>query len=1151
MAASPREPDEDGLRITVGLKRLVLRRTDGAEEDDFKTWALAQLVTCDGRPWDELWYGRAAAEDGSDANLAKTSVTNGFEAAYNYKRRSKPVDIKHIAERLPGARMEVTVFKGAARDPSADTPIGHASLLLAPLASGRPIERRLQLLPPPAPAAASASGAATPSPGGSPSKGAKAAAAPAPAAEAAASAAPAAEYEGAVRVRVEADARLGAALAGGRFLRLTSASLSGVPFRWTPPGGDVGDERPVIADAAEEAALDEAGHEARAAACAAAGEAGGARYALVMSLEGLRGEAPSKGRAAGSGSGLGSVYAPAAEAEAARTAAQTAARRLAGWAEGPGGDVIRGDDVPEDAAEAAKAAAEAAAAEAAERAQAGGGWALALGGGGVVYRRTGGSDPAAAAASADADVDADADADAAGAAAGSGAATPRSGAGAPDSEPAAPAGAWAWGVEWKDLGSGPTGGRIFLSADDVAALRARTAAGGRAVVGLRRVMAEPVEDPAVAAALPADAEFGLPRGWLPAQEDVDGRGLAELDLSALLKESVTECEVGAALQGRVPTEAEAEAAEEAAAARADRWAEAEEAAEAAIAAASGGAAAAGGKKKGGSAKDKKKASSAKDKKKASSAKDKKKAGSAKDKKKGGAAGKKGAAEEEEAEEPPPKPVLDQAASSIAIRLELDRALVEPPPPAPTPVRRAADLVPTRPPPPRGDVGLGATAEFRRDVVLAAHAIAEQYAAVAHSAGAGRGSGSSPDDRRRALLAELNESGVYLALKERLRKAAVRIVRERFRDAPRAASAGDVGSGDVSGEVSGTGSLLPPQREAFVSQLFVFLSGQVSRALNAAFDAADAAAAAAAAPAAASGAAGGARGGAGRGLPGAPSLSGAAGSPSDAVSDATAALASQLATFGDGVSALLDEPDPSNALAAMTGSAVPAAVEPEDARLGRLAEEAEFRGDVATAERFHQDRVARMEEAALHEGGAFTTDVWCAYAEWLCRRGQLSKAEAAAREAVAIDPGCVRALCLLAAVAAERGQALAAGETFARDAVSASRRQQEEAWAALASACSGGAVPGYGAGVPGAMAGSAEPASAEEAGASLGGPGMPGADEDGDEDEDEDDGGDEAGSAGRMQDGGGDAALLTSSEALFLVADLGGGGYGLPAAGAVA
>ncbi|CAE7348648.1 unnamed protein product, partial [Symbiodinium sp. KB8] len=408
MAASPREPDEDGLRITVGLKRLVLRRTDGAEEDDFKTWALAQLVTCDGRPWDELWYGRAAAEDGSDANLAKTSVTNGFEAAYNYKRRSKPVDIKHIAERLPGARMEgsfaaaappppgrlrrlvalllngvpraplttprrraavlppalatrrpteahpaprrrplrpqVTVFKGAARDPSADTPIGHASLLLAPLASGRPIERRLQLLPPPAPAAASASGAATPSPGGSPSKGAKAAAAPAPAAEAAASAAPAAEYEGAVRVRVEADARLGAALAGGRFLRLTSASLSGVPFRWTPPGGDVGDERPVIADAAEEAALDEAGHEARAAACAAAGEAGGARYALVMSLEGLRGEAPSKGRAAGSGSGLGSVYAPAAEAEEARTAAQAAARRLAGWAEGPGGDVIRGDD---------------------------------------------------------------------------------------------------------------------------------------------------------------------------------------------------------------------------------------------------------------------------------------------------------------------------------------------------------------------------------------------------------------------------------------------------------------------------------------------------------------------------------------------------------------------------------------------------------------------------------------------------------------------------------------------------------------------------------------------------------------------------------------------------------------------------------------
>ena len=73
--------------MRVKLHQISLSRSDGAEEDDFKTWAHVQLVTR-GAANSALWYGSL---DGLKQNLAFTSSANGFiKAQYNYNRGSKP-----------------------------------------------------------------------------------------------------------------------------------------------------------------------------------------------------------------------------------------------------------------------------------------------------------------------------------------------------------------------------------------------------------------------------------------------------------------------------------------------------------------------------------------------------------------------------------------------------------------------------------------------------------------------------------------------------------------------------------------------------------------------------------------------------------------------------------------------------------------------------------------------------------------------------------------------------------------------------------------------------------------------------------------------------------------------------------------------------
>lgn len=86
-AASPPRtaPAADDSHLRVSLTALAIQRADGAAEDDFKTWAEVTLLGSDGVPDGARWHC------GEDANLARTSVTNGADAAYNYARASKAV----------------------------------------------------------------------------------------------------------------------------------------------------------------------------------------------------------------------------------------------------------------------------------------------------------------------------------------------------------------------------------------------------------------------------------------------------------------------------------------------------------------------------------------------------------------------------------------------------------------------------------------------------------------------------------------------------------------------------------------------------------------------------------------------------------------------------------------------------------------------------------------------------------------------------------------------------------------------------------------------------------------------------------------------------------------------------------------------------
>ena len=56
-----------GGTLRIGLQSIKLRRLDGVEEDDFKTWAQCSVVRSDTLVGVDFWYNQ-------DDNLSKTSV---------------------------------------------------------------------------------------------------------------------------------------------------------------------------------------------------------------------------------------------------------------------------------------------------------------------------------------------------------------------------------------------------------------------------------------------------------------------------------------------------------------------------------------------------------------------------------------------------------------------------------------------------------------------------------------------------------------------------------------------------------------------------------------------------------------------------------------------------------------------------------------------------------------------------------------------------------------------------------------------------------------------------------------------------------------------------------------------------------------------
>jgi len=627
---------------------------------------------------------------------------------------------------------------------------------------------------------------------------------------------------------------------------------------------------------------------------------------------------------------------------------------------------------------------------------------------------------------------------------------------------------YAWRVEWP-------GRSTFLSRGQVQALLENTRAGGAVDATIQRMEVIPVEDDEVgihaapegemaAGELTADSDaltaplgeegstplrtlapgrfveptFGC-TGCRVVKRDLLWRGGVSLVLDALAREDAVSTGSLQVSMAPLPGSKEEIDAEEAAAATRDsEWeafaedarTKAEEAAAALEAAASSRAASPKGGK-GGKANKKDKKSAKK-----SPRKDKKKDKKGKKSPRGGKKGKKsprggksprGAAAEEEPEMPsgPPPHPYALYGTFITVAASVDRPLVMSAPPPPVAELTAAELVAPRGPPPNTPPPLGASEEFRRDVALAVHAIAEQYVHVVRRLQAEHGAGAgTKESRRRELLAALNNAGVYDALKARLKRTVVRVVRERFHQrAPFATDSEDALAA----------------RDVFLSQLYTYLLGQSHRAMHVAFDLAQRAvqqgdvpppsdplapdAVAAAAPSEAMA----------RTVTHAQAIAALPGSVSDLLRDSvrSAARPAEAGRPSSPVSESLwalqatAGGDPSSTQTGFRPSSPPpAAEEAPAARSLRLALEAEFEGDMTRAAALLQARVAAAEQRAARGGRRVAWDaaVWEDYGEFLLRTGDTGRAAECFREAVSISPTRVSALVLLGATQAVRGHA---------------------------------------------------------------------------------------------------------------------------------
>jgi cell division protein ZapA (FtsZ GTPase activity inhibitor) len=150
-----------------------------------------------------------------------------------------------------------------------------------------------------------------------------------------------------------------------------------------------------------------------------------------------------------------------------------------------------------------------------------------------------------------------------------------------------------------------------------------------------------------------------------------------------------------------------------------------------------------------------------------------------------------------------------------VSLVLDEPIVLRPPSPPQSVLTIDDLVAPRPKALTSPPGVTCTQQFQEDVAFIVHGIAEQYGKILKDASVG---GSDADAKRKALMTALNTSGQYHAMKERLKRSAVRIVRERFHKT----------------ELQ-TEDEYVAAKDAFLADLYTYLIGQAHRAMHDAFE----------------------------------------------------------------------------------------------------------------------------------------------------------------------------------------------------------------------------------------------------------------------------------------------------------------------------
>ena len=301
---------------------------------------------------------------------------------------------------------------------------------------------------------------------------------------------------------------------------------------------------------------------------------------------------------------------------------------------------------------------------------------------------------------------------------------------------------------------------------------------------------------------------------------------------------------------------------------------------------------------------------------------------------------------------------------------------------------------------RRGAGVDATTAFQREVIVAAHAIAEQYIAVVQELEGNED--ASAEFRRRAVLQALNTSGVYHSLKERMKRAAIRIVRERF---PRSAT-----------ETAEDDSIPKDVAESrFLADLYAVLMQDVHRALHSAFADAE------------------------QRLAGVePEVvdpmrrQGPARSLGDHPGGIAQLLRQPAAAAGTTEDPLLESRESGTPSQSRAGGRR----EADDARHARLALEAEVQGFADVAARWLHTRITRCERMFAGVDGDQAADpmVWFSYAEFLLRQREPTRAAECLREALAIDDAFAPALLALSALELHRGalpQARVLGEAAAK------------------------------------------------------------------------------------------------------------------------